>query len=278
MTRTTIAGKISIFIWSVRQMRSKLVAGNWKSNGNLAANQALLDSLSAKSAQWHGVEAAICAPYPYLPQLQKSLTGSSIAWGAQDVSEYGAGAYTGAVNAEMVLDFGCRYVIVGHSERRTLFGESDEVVATKFAAVLKAGLTPILCVGESLAERESNSTSAVVERQMRAVIAKNGISAMASAVVAYEPIWAIGTGKTASSQQAQDVHAGLRAMLASQDAGVAAGIRILYGGSVKANNAAELFAMQDIDGGLIGGASLSADEFAAICIAAKNPHNGRLKD
>ncbi len=249
-------------------MRGKLVAGNWKSNGNLVANQRLLVDVRAAEADMHGVECAVCVPYPYLFQTQQLLAGATVTWGAQDVSQFGAGAFTGAVTAAMLLEFGCRYVLVGHSERRSVFGESDAVVAAKFEAAIKAGLTPILCVGETLQEREAGVTETVVSRQLDAVIGSNGVAALAKAVVAYEPVWAIGTGRTASPEQAQAVHAYIRGAVGAHDATVAGGLRILYGGSVKAANAAQLFAMRDIDGGLIGGASLVADEFLAICRAA----------
>jgi triosephosphate isomerase len=249
-------------------MRSKLVAGNWKMNGNLASNQALLKSLIPLLASVRVARCAVCVPYPYLAQTEHILRGQGISWGAQDVCEYEHGAYTGGVSAGMVADFGCRYVIVGHSERRALFGDTDQVVALKFAAVLKAGLTPILCVGETLAERESGVMEQVIARQVDAVIAQSGVGGLERAVMAYEPVWAIGTGKTASPQEAQAVHAFIRGRVAEQDMRVADGLRILYGGSVKASNAAQLFVMPDIDGGLIGGASLMAEEFAAICKAA----------
>ncbi len=249
-------------------MRGRLVAGNWKSNGNLAANQRLLDHVRAAAPGLRGVECAVCVPYPYLFQTQQLLAGAAVTWGGQDVSQYGAGAFTGAVTAAMLLEFGCRYVIVGHSERRSVFGESDAVVAAKFDAAIKAGLTPILCVGETLQEREAGVTEKVVARQLDAVIGSSGVAALAKAVVAYEPVWAIGSGKTATPEQAQAVHAYIRRRIAASDAEVAAELRILYGGSVKAANAAQLFAMGDIDGGLIGGASLVADEFIAICRAA----------
>jgi triosephosphate isomerase len=249
-------------------MRSKLVAGNWKMNGNLASNQALLKSLIPLLAPVMGTRCAVCVPYPYLAQTEHILRGQGISWGAQDVCQFEHGAYTGGVSAGMVADFGCRYVIVGHSERRALFGDTDEVVAQKFAAVLKAGLTPIFCVGESLAERESGVMEKVIARQMDAVITQSGAAALERAVVAYEPVWAIGTGKTATPQEAQAVHAFIRGRVAEQDIRVADGLVILYGGSVKASNAAQLFAMPDIDGGLIGGAALVAEEFAAICMAA----------
>ncbi len=250
-------------------MRGKLVAGNWKMNGNLASNQSLLKSLIPLLKPLSGTRCAICVPFPYLYQTEQLLRGSGIAWGAQDICEHDHGAYTGAVSAGMVADFGCRYVIVGHSERRALFGDSDNVVALKFAAVLKAGLTPILCVGETLAERESGMTEQVVARQLDAVLSQSGVDALGRAVVAYEPVWAIGTGKTAAPDEAQAVHAFIREHVAEQDMRAADGLLLLYGGSVKASNAAQLFAMPDIDGGLIGGASLVAEEFAAICRAGE---------
>ena len=246
-------------------MRKKLVAGNWKMHGSLAENAALLSALKPALA---GIEAVVCVPFPYLAQAQAELTGSSIAWGAQNVSEQAKGAFTGEVSASMLLDFGCTSVIVGHSERRSLYGESDALVARKYVAAQAAGLTPILCVGESLAERESGVTEAVVSRQLDAVIDAAGGASLANAVIAYEPVWAIGTGKTASPEQAQAVHAFIRGRVAALDASVADQLVIQYGGSVKAANAAELMAQPDIDGGLIGGASLVADEFVAICRAA----------
>ncbi|MDO9387145.1 MAG: triose-phosphate isomerase [Thiobacillus sp.] len=246
-------------------MRKKLVAGNWKMHGSLAENAALLSALKPALA---GIEAVVCVPFPYLAQAQAELTGSSIAWGAQNVSEQAKGALTGEVSVSMLLDFGCTYVIVGHSERRSLYGESDALVARKYMAAQAAGLTPILCVGESLAERESGVTEAVVSRQLDAVIDAAGVASLAKAVIAYEPVWAIGTGKTASPEQAQAVHAFIRGKVSALDASVADQLVIQYGGSVKAANAAELMAQPDIDGGLIGGASLVADEFVAICRAA----------
>lgn len=248
-------------------MRTKLVAGNWKMHGSLAANRALLDGILAGLGACRA-DVAVCVPFPYLAQVQAALNGSRVAWGAQTVSEHAQGAYTGEVSAAMLLEFGCRYVLVGHSERRALYGESDAAVAAKFDAALKAGLTPVLCVGETLAEREAGATGEVVTRQLDAVIAKSGVAALGRAVVAYEPVWAIGTGKTATPQQAQDVHALIRARVAAGDAAVAQKLQILYGGSVKPGNAQELFAMPDIDGGLIGGAALAAADFLAICAAA----------
>src|SRR5512143_1990746 len=234
-------------------MRKKLVAGNWKMHGSLAENAALLAALKPALA---GIEAAVCVPFPYLAQVQAALAGSSIAWGAQNVSEQTKGAFTGEVSASMLLDFGCTYVIVGHSERRHIRGEGDALVAKKFSAARKAGLTPILCVGELLEERERGETEAVVERQMNAVIDLDGIEGLSRAVIAYEPVWAIGTGRTATPEQAQEVHAFIRALVRRKDPALADRLLILYGGSVKGSNAAGLFHMPDIDGGLIGGASL----------------------
>ena len=248
-------------------MRTKLVAGNWKMHGNLATNLALLIRVR-EAAGGFNASCAVCVPFPYLAQAQAVLARSKVAWGAQNVSEHAQGAYTGEVSAAMLADLGCRYVLVGHSERRALFGESDATVAAKFAAALQAGLTPILCVGETLAEREADVTGAVVTRQLEAVIKVSGVAALNRAVLAYEPVWAIGTGKTATPQQAQEVHALIRASVAGSDAALAKGLQILYGGSAKPGNARELFAMPDIDGGLIGGASLVAEDFLAICSAA----------
>jgi triosephosphate isomerase (TIM) len=248
-------------------MRRKLVAGNWKMYGTLAQNAGLLDAVRGGMVVMPGVDCAVCVPFPYLAQAQQKLTGSNVQWGAQDVHQLDKGAYTGEVSAGMLRDFGCRYVIVGHSERRAIYGESNHLVAEKFLAAQQAGLTPILCVGESLQQRESGVTEKVVAEQLDALIQLGGVQALRKAVLAYEPVWAIGTGKTATSAQAQAVHAFIRQRVASQDGQIASGLCILYGGSVKANNAAELFAMPDIDGGLIGGASLVAEEFLAICRA-----------
>ena len=250
-------------------MRGRLVAGNWKSNGELAANERLLRQFRAGATALQGVVCAVCVPFPYLFQTQQLLAGSMVTWGGQDVSEFGAGAYTGAVTAAMLREFGCRYVIVGHSERRSIFGESNATVAAKFGAALQAGLTPIVCVGETLQERESGVMERVVGAQIDAVTGAAGVAALANAVVAYEPVWAIGTGKTATPGQAQAAHAFIRGRIAAADAAVASALRILYGGSVKAANAAQLFALPDIDGGLIGGAALVAEEFLAICRAAE---------
>jgi triosephosphate isomerase len=241
-------------------MRGRLVVGNWKMNGGLRTNAALLAALTAEWAAAPGRSLAVCVPFPYLGQAQAALSGTTIAWGAQNVSEHSSGAYTGEVAASMLVEFGCRYAIVGHSERRQMFGDTDAVVAAKAAAALAAGVTPIACVGETLAEREAGATEAVVLRQLVAVLEGVGADA-ARLVVAYEPVWAIGTGRTATPEQAQSVHATLRARLGAARAGE---IPVLYGGSVKADNAGALFAMPDIDGGLIGGASLKAAEFLAI--------------
>ena len=238
--------------------------------GGLAQNEALLNAVASGMAKIHGVDCAVCVPFPYLAQTQQLLRSTSVKWGAQDVHQLDKGAYTGEVAASMLCDFGCHYVIVGHSERRSLYGESSQLVAEKFAAAQKTGLVPILCVGETLAQRENGSTEAVVAEQLDAVIKLAGVQSLRKAVLAYEPVWAIGTGKTASPEQAQAVHAFIRQRIKALDGQVAQGLCILYGGSVKAANAAELFAMPDIDGGLIGGASLVAGEFLAICEAGKN--------
>lgn len=238
--------------------------------GGLTQNEALLNAVASGMAKIHGVDCAVCVPFPYLAQTQQLLRSTSVKWGAQDVHQLDKGAYTGEVAASMLCDFGCHYVIVGHSERRSLYGESSQLVAEKFAAAQKTGLVPILCVGETLAQRENGSTEAVVAEQLDAVIKLAGVQSLRNAVLAYEPVWAIGTGKTASPEQAQAVHAFIRQRINALDGQVAQGLCILYGGSVKAANAAELFAMSDIDGGLIGGASLVAGEFLAICEAGKN--------
>lgn len=238
-------------------------------HGSLASNKALLDALVSQLAGLKGAGCAVCVPFPYLFQAQLVLQNTGISWGAQNVSQHEKGAFTGEVAPAMLLDFDCKYAIVGHSERRALFGDDDATVAAKFMAAQKAGLTPILCVGETLEEREGGITEQVVARQLDAVISMAGVGALAKAVLAYEPVWAIGTGKTASPEQAQAVHAFIRGKIAALDGSVAANLIIQYGGSVKASNAAELFGMPDIDGGLIGGASLLAEEFVAICKAAQ---------
>jgi triosephosphate isomerase (TIM) len=243
-------------------MRAKLVVGNWKMNGGLAQNAALLERLRDE-ASGAPRSVAVCVPFPYLAQAQRTLGATSLAWGAQDVSPHAAGAYTGDVSAGMLAEFGCRYAIVGHSERRQGHGEADAVVGAKARAALARGITPIACVGETLAEHDAGATEQVVLRQLDAVLEAIGAGAQRS-VFAYEPVWAIGTGRTASPAEAQAVHARLRVRLQAVGAGTAT---VLYGGSVKGANAAGLFAMPDIDGGLVGGASLDADEFLAIARA-----------
>lgn len=245
--------------------KRKLIAGNWKMNGSLAANQALVEAMKA-GLPAQPCEVALCVPAPYLAQLQGLLQGSPIALGSQDVSAQAGGAYTGEVSATMLKDFGVRYAIVGHSERRQYHGESDAVVAAKAQQALASGITPIVCVGETLAEREAGQTEEVVKRQLAAVIHVNG-HCISEIVVAYEPVWAIGTGKTASPEQAQQVHAVLRAQLHAASTNDKR-IHILYGGSMNAANAAQLLAQPDIDGGLIGGASLKAADFLTIIAAA----------
>jgi triosephosphate isomerase len=245
-------------------MRRKLVAGNWKMHGSRPANAELLAGITA--ARPFACDVAVCVPFPYLSETAVTLAGTDIRWGAQDCSAHEQGAYTGEVSVGMLLEFGCRHVIVGHSERRQYHQEGDQLVADKAKAALARGITPIVCVGETLAERDSGQTEAVVKRQLSAVIHTLGHCA-GEMVVAYEPVWAIGTGRTATPEQAQAVHAVLRAQLQAATAH-ANDIKILYGGSVKPDNAATLFAQPDIDGGLIGGASLKAADFIAICRAA----------
>src|SRR5271163_299060 len=253
-------------------MRRQMVAGNWKMHGSRAANQALLAELEMSLKPEWPIDIVVCPPYVYLSDAVRLLEDGRIAVGAQDVCAESGGAFTGQVSATMLKDVGCSFCIVGHSERRRWYHEDDALVARKFAAALSGGLTPVLCVGETLEEREAHHTQAVVGRQVDAVIAMHGAGAFAQAVLAYEPVWAIGTGRTASPEQAQAAHAFLRGRIAAHDAKMAGHLRILYGGSVKAGNAAELFAMPDVDGGLIGGASLSADEFRQICAAAAARH------
>jgi len=248
--------------------RRKLVAGNWKMNAGRAFNQELLAQLGVALSGFDGADVAVCVPAPYLAQVAQLVAGSPLALGALTLSEHASGAYTGEVSAAMLLEFGCHYVIVGHSERRALYGESNAAVAAKYVAADKAGLVPIACVGETWAEREAGATEAVIAAQLDAVLEVAGGDRLATAVFAYEPVWAIGTGKTATPDQAQAVHAFVRARVAARDPLAAARMRILYGGSVGAGNAAALFACPDIDGGLVGGASLKAADFAAICRAA----------
>lgn len=249
-------------------MRKKLVAGNWKMNGRQATNASLLDALRAAPECDRTVDVAVFSPFPYLPQLQSILRGSTILWGAQNLSERAEGAFTGEVSAEMLKEFGVSMVIVGHSERRTLFGEDDGLVAAKALKAVNAGIVPVVCIGESLADRESGATLAVVRRQLEPVLERLEGSLLSSIVIAYEPVWAIGTGRTASPGQAQEVHAAIREQVSGVNASAADSLRVLYGGSVKASNAADLFALPDIDGALVGGASLVAAEFLGICRAA----------
>ena len=245
-------------------MRRPLVLGNWKMNGSLASNAGLLEGLAAMWKDDLQVEAAVCPPFVYLPQALAANETSAIGVGAQDLNVNDSGAFTGEISGTMLADLGCQFVIVGHSERRSYYGETNDLVAEKYVAAQRAGLTPVLCVGETLEERDVGSALTVIGEQLQAVVELAGRDSFRSAVVAYEPVWAIGTGRTATPEQAQEVHAFIRRQL--EEVGV--GVRVLYGGSVKAANAAELFAQEDIDGALVGGASLKAEEFFAICQAA----------
>ncbi len=249
-------------------MRRSLVAGNWKMNGTAESARRLAGKLVSGLAGSPAADVVVCPPFVHLALVGDMLGGVCLALGAQDVSDNDCGAFTGEIAAPMLSELGCRYVIVGHSERRAFNHESDDRVARKFAAVLRAGMTPILCVGETLAERESGETEVVVARQLAAVLALDIVAAGTECVIAYEPVWAIGTGRTATPEQASAVHGFIRAQVAGRDAVLAERVRILYGGSVKADNALALFRMPDIDGGLIGGASLDAGDFLAICQAA----------
>lgn len=249
-------------------MRKILVAGNWKMNGSNAANKALVAGLLDGVPEGDGFELLICPPFVYLAAVVQQAAGSKVSVGAQNVAEHEAGAYTGETAPSMLVDVGCAYVIVGHSERRAMYGESSQQVAAKYVAAQTAGLRPILCVGETLEERESGTTESVINEQLDAVVELAGIASFADAVIAYEPVWAIGTGMTATPDQAQDVHRHIRARLAIADAELSAKVQILYGGSMKGENAPGLLSMEDIDGGLIGGASLKARDFLAIAQAA----------
>ncbi len=245
-------------------MRKILVAGNWKMHGSKTMVRSLLEGLLAGSSADGKADLAVFPPFPYLSLTESILSGSNITWGGQTLNPNAQGAHTGETSGNMLVDMGCRYVLAGHSERRSIYGESDEDVAVRFQAALDAGLTPVLCVGETLEEREKNQTEAVVARQLNAVIECAGIDAFNRAVIAYEPVWAIGTGLTATPEQAQSVHAFIRDKISALNVIIADQLRILYGGSVKGSNAAELFAQSDIDGGLVGGASLTAEDFLAI--------------
>lgn len=249
-------------------MRQPLVAGNWKMNGTRESVRTLIEGIRQGVEQVERTAVAVCPPFVYLELVGSLLEGTKIVLGAQNVAKEEPGAFTGEIAAPMLKDVGCRYVIVGHSERRTLYGETDQLVAEKYLRVRAEGLTPIVCVGELLAEREAGNTEQVATRQLDAVIALAGVDSLQDSVIAYEPVWAIGTGKTATPEQAQEVHAFIRARVAASSDEVAQHVRILYGGSVNAKNALELFRMTDIDGGLIGGASLKAADFLAICRAA----------
>lgn len=248
-------------------MRRKLIAGNWKMNGSVSANASLLAEISAGGVDVAKADVLVCPPFPYLTQALDKVQGTAIAVGAQDCSVHDVGAYTSEVSAGMLRDVGCTYVILGHSERRSYHAESDQIVAAKTLQALRAGLTPIVCVGETLEQRESGATYAVVGAQLKAVMEKLDSAEIAKIVVAYEPVWAIGTGKTATPEMAQEVHAFLRQVIASFNPEAAATVKILYGGSMKPDNAAELLRQTDIDGGLIGGAALKANDFLAIIAA-----------
>jgi len=249
-------------------MRDILVAGNWKMNGSSTANAELVSGIIAGVPKGSGFSLLVCPPFPYLASVAAQAAGSAVSVGAQNVSEHQKGAFTGEVAPSMLSDVGCEYVIVGHSERRSLYGESSAQVAAKFQAVQAAGMTPILCVGETLEEREAGTTEKVIDEQLDAVLDAAGVDAFGAAVIAYEPVWAIGTGVTATPEQAQDMHRHIRGRFETLNAEIAAGVQILYGGSMKGENAAGLLAKPDIDGGLIGGASLKAEDFLAIAQAA----------
>jgi triosephosphate isomerase len=250
-------------------MRRTLVAGNWKMNGSLGGNAALLGAIKAGAEDVSACDLLVCSPFPYLSQCKSELAGSAVSWGAQDVSEYALGAYTGNVAASMLREFDCSYVIVGHSERRAYQGESNATIAKKALQALLVGITPIICVGESLAERQAEQTDEIVGQQLDELLQVLDMADVARIVVAYEPLWAIGTGVTATPEMAQAVHAMLRMKIAAKNAEAAKQVRIIYGGSMKPDNAAQLLAMPDIDGGLIGGASLKAEDFLAIAQAAQ---------
>lgn len=249
-------------------MRQPMIAGNWKMNGSSASVKELIAGIKAGMASVNKAAVVVCPPAIYIPQVMAEIKGSKIACGSQNICDQDKGAFTGEIAGSMLKDLGCQYAIIGHSERRSLYGESDELIAKRFAAARRAGIKPIFCIGETLAEREKGITNDVCARQIDAVIALEGVAALADGVIAYEPVWAIGTGKTASPQQAQEVHAFIRSKIAKLDKVVAEKVQILYGGSMNAANAAELLAQPDIDGGLIGGASLKAEDFLTICRAA----------
>lgn len=249
-------------------MRKTLIAGNWKLNGSGESITELLKGIVAGLPETESLSVAVCPPYIYIPMVADILSDQRVMVGSQNVAAHAKGAYTGEISAGMLSEFGCQYGLVGHSERRSLYNEADADVAVKFKALSDSGIIPVLCVGETLEERDQGVTESVVSRQIQAVIDQHGIAAFAAAVIAYEPVWAIGTGRTATPEQAQDVHAAIRTLLATYDKAIADTVQIVYGGSMNPGNAAELLAMSDIDGGLIGGASLNADDFLAICRAA----------
>ncbi|MDR2876032.1 MAG: triose-phosphate isomerase [Methylobacillus sp.] len=250
------------------QKRRKFAVGNWKMNGSIATNKALLEKLAAGVKDFHDADCVVCVPYPYLCQAQQLLQGSNIAWGAQNICSTKNGALTGAVAPHMLVDYGCRHVLIGHSERRSQFHETDDTAAARFLAAQEAGITPIFCMGESADERDSDWTEYIVGRQLDSLIRRFGPYVLKNAILAYEPLWAVGSDQPATPEQAQEVHAFIRKRIARCDAEVAARVPILYGGSVTAANALGLFSMPDIDGGLIGRASLKAEEFIAITRAA----------
>ncbi len=254
--------------------RPLLVAGNWKMHGSQAMVDELIGDILAGLPQNPPYQVAVFPPFVYLPQTAARLAGTPVQFGGQNLSEHDSGAYTGEISGAMLADFGSDMVLVGHSERRSLYGETDQQVAKKFAAALRHGLKPVLCVGETLAERDAGTTNEVVARQINAVLDEVGIDGLAQGVIAYEPVWAIGTGKTASKEQAQEVHAFIRSLLADKSDTIARLLPILYGGSVKGSNAYDLFSMPDIDGGLIGGASLTGQDFLAICEQAQKVATG----
>ena len=249
-------------------MRQPMVAGNWKMNGSSDSVKQLIAGIKAGLGSVNKAEVVVCPPAVYIPAVTADAAGTVIKVGSQNICDQDQGAFTGEIAGSMLNDFGCEYAIIGHSERRSLYGESDELIARRFAAARRNGIKPVFCIGETLDEREQGVTNDVCSRQIDAVIALEGVAALADAVIAYEPVWAIGTGKTATPEMAQEVHAFIREKIAKLDAGVAEGLRILYGGSMNAGNAADLMAKPDIDGGLIGGASLKAEDFLAICTAA----------
>lgn len=249
-------------------MRRPIVVGNWKMNGTRASVKTLIDALKSGITQPMPCDVGVCPPFVFIPEAAELLVNSGILLGSQNIADKAEGAYTGEISPAMLKEYGCSMAIIGHSERRVAYGESDSLIAARYEQAIAGGITPLFCIGETLQQRENEETFAVLDTQMDAVISRCGAASLAKAIIAYEPVWAIGTGRTASPQQAQEVHAYIRQRIAKHDAALAAGVRILYGGSVKADNANELFGMPDIDGGLIGGASLDANSFIAICKAA----------